>query len=61
LGSNTKPGHWKCPIKNGDEVGDCSFTDMQAKYIEDKLGDIIEKAFTLENHARTIGTMLQKI
>jgi hypothetical protein len=48
FGSETKPGHWKCPIKNGDEVGDCSFTDMQAKDIEEKLGDIIEKAFTLE-------------
>jgi hypothetical protein len=48
LGSVTKPGHWKCPIKNGDEVGNCSFTDMQAKYIEEKLGDIIEKAYTLD-------------
>jgi hypothetical protein len=47
--------------KNGDEVGDCSFTDMQAKDIEEKLGDIIEKAFTLKIHARTIGTMLRKI
>jgi hypothetical protein len=48
LGSKTKPGHWKCPIKNGDKVSDCSFTYMQAKDIEEKLGDIIEKAFTLE-------------
>jgi hypothetical protein len=48
LGSDTKPGHWKCPIRNGDEVGDCSFTDLQAKDIEEKLGDIIEKAFTLD-------------
>jgi hypothetical protein len=48
LGNKNKPGHWKFPIKNGDEVGDCSFTDMQAKYIEEKLGDIIEKAFLLK-------------
>jgi hypothetical protein len=48
LGTEHKPGHWKCPIKNGDEVGDCSFTDMQAKDIEEKLGDIIEKAFILK-------------
>jgi hypothetical protein len=48
FGSDTKPGHWKCPIKNGDEVCDCSLTDMQAKYIAEKLGDIIEKAFTLD-------------
>jgi hypothetical protein len=48
LGSKNKPGHWKCPIKNGDKVGYCSFTDMQTKDIEEQLGDIIEKAFTLE-------------
>jgi hypothetical protein len=48
LDTENKPGHWKCPLKNGDEVGDCSFTDMQAKDIEEKLGDIIEKAFLLE-------------
>jgi hypothetical protein len=48
LGNTRKPGHWKCPIKNGDEVGDCSFTDMQATYIEKKLVPIIEKAFTLQ-------------
>jgi hypothetical protein len=48
LGSDTKPGHWKCPIKNGDEVGDYSFTDMQAKDIEERFGEIIEKALTLD-------------
>jgi hypothetical protein len=48
LGTENNPGHWKFPIKNGDEVGDCSFTDMQAKDIEEKLGGIIEKAFILE-------------
>jgi hypothetical protein len=47
LGAEKKPGHWKCPIKNGDEVGDCSFTDLQAKDIEEKLGTIIEKALIL--------------
>jgi hypothetical protein len=48
LGTMNKTGHWKCPIKNGDEVGDCSFTDEQARDIEEKLGAIIEKAFILE-------------
>jgi hypothetical protein len=46
--TDNKPGHWKCTIKNGDRVGDCSFTDMQAKYIEEKLGAVIEKAFILK-------------
>jgi hypothetical protein len=55
LGIETKPGHWKCPIKNGDEVGDCSFMDMQAKDIEQKLGDIIEKAFTFEKSHKARG------
>jgi hypothetical protein len=48
LSNERKPGHWKCPIDNGDGVGGCSFTDMQAKYIEEKLGPIIEKDWTLQ-------------
>jgi hypothetical protein len=34
--------------KNGDEVSDCGLTDIQAKDIEEKLVDIIEKASTLD-------------
>jgi hypothetical protein len=34
LCNEEKPRHWKCPIKNVDEVGDCSFTYGQAKTIE---------------------------
>jgi hypothetical protein len=61
LGGDTKPGHWKCPIKNGDEVGDCSFTDMQAKDIEEKLGvTLLKRLSRWINPARTIGTRLQK-
>jgi hypothetical protein len=48
LGTENKPGHWKWCIKNGDKVGGCSLTDMQAKDIEEKLGAIIEKALILE-------------
>jgi hypothetical protein len=48
LGDERKPGHWKCPIKNDNEVGDCSFTDMQAEYIEEKSAPNIEKALTLQ-------------
>jgi hypothetical protein len=48
LGTDNKPGHWKCPIKKGDKVGDYSFTDMQAKDIKEKLGGIIEKASLLD-------------
>jgi hypothetical protein len=48
LGTDRKFGHWKCPIKNGNEVGDCSFTDTQSKDIEPKLVTIIEKALVLE-------------
>jgi hypothetical protein len=48
LGTDRKLGHWKCPIKNGNKVGDCSFTDMQSKDIEPKLVAIIEKALILE-------------
>jgi hypothetical protein len=48
LGNDRKPSHWQCPIKNGDKVGDCSFTDMQAKDIGEKLAPIIEKASTLQ-------------
>jgi hypothetical protein len=47
LVNERKHGHSNCPIKNGDEFDDCSVTDMQAKYIEEKLGPIIEKALTL--------------
>jgi hypothetical protein len=48
LGSVTKPGHWKCPIKQQQEVGNCSFTDGQAKKVELKLPDIITKALVME-------------
>jgi hypothetical protein len=48
LGSVTKPGHWKCPVKNQQEVGDCSFTDGQAKKVEQQLPGIIAKALVLE-------------
>jgi hypothetical protein len=48
VGNERKPGHWKCPIKNSDEVGDGSLSDMHAKYIEEKLDPIIEKALTLQ-------------
>jgi hypothetical protein len=34
LGGVTKPCHWKCPVKNQQEVGDCSFTDGQANKVE---------------------------
>jgi hypothetical protein len=43
-----KPGHWKCPIKYGDEISDASFPDGQAKKVEEKLENIIKKALTLE-------------
>jgi hypothetical protein len=52
LGNERKPGHWKCSIKNDDEVGDCRFTGMQAKYIEEKLGSIIEKPLTLQQSCK---------
>jgi hypothetical protein len=48
LGNKEKPGHWQCPIKNGDEVGDCSFTDGQATNSEEKLAPIIAKALTMD-------------
>jgi hypothetical protein len=48
LGSVEKPGHWKCPVKNGEEVGDCSFTDGQSKQVEEQLSHIIDNALTLE-------------
>jgi hypothetical protein len=47
LGSEAKPGHWKCPVKNESEVGDCSFTDVQAKNVELQLPEIIERALKL--------------
>jgi hypothetical protein len=37
LGSESKPGHRKCPVKNESEVGGCNFTDVQAKNMELKL------------------------
>jgi hypothetical protein len=46
--------------KNRDEVGDCSFTDMQAKDIEEKLGGIIEKAFMLEKSRKDDWLEIQK-
>jgi hypothetical protein len=48
LGKPEKPGHWNCPIKDGQEVGDCSFTDVQAKKVEMKLPLSIVKALTFE-------------
>jgi hypothetical protein len=52
LGDDQKPGHWKCPIKNGHEVGGCSFMDGQAKVIEEKLAPIIEKALALQESCK---------
>jgi hypothetical protein len=37
LGNENNPGHWKCPIKNGDEDGDATLKDGQAKKVEEKL------------------------
>jgi hypothetical protein len=48
LGSVINPGHWKYPVKNQQEVGDCSFTDGQAKKVEQQLPAIIVKALVLE-------------
>jgi hypothetical protein len=48
LGNDNKPGHWKCPIKNGDKVSDASFTEGQAKVLEENLAEIIKKVLTLE-------------
>jgi hypothetical protein len=47
LGGEAKPGHWKCPVENENEVGDCSFTDVQAKNVEQKLPEIIDRALKL--------------
>lgn len=49
LGEANKPGPWKCPIKNGEEVGECSFTNVQAKKVEIELQSIIAWCLTLEN------------
>jgi hypothetical protein len=49
LGKSEKPGHWKCPIKDGQEVGDCSFTGVQAKKVDKELPLIIAKVLTLES------------
>jgi hypothetical protein len=48
LGGVTKPGRWKCPVKDQQEVGDSSFTDCQAKKVELQLPAIIAKALVLE-------------
>jgi hypothetical protein len=48
LVNEEKPGHWKCPMKNSDEVGDCSFTNGHEKKIEEKLALIIANALCLE-------------
>jgi hypothetical protein len=48
LGSVMKPGHWKCPVKNQQDAGDCSFIDGQAKKVEHQLPAIIAKAMVLE-------------
>jgi hypothetical protein len=42
LGDENQPGYWKCPVKNGDEVGDASFTDGQAKKVEEKRDGILK-------------------
>jgi hypothetical protein len=47
LGSEAKPGHWKCPVKNESEVGDCIFTDVQANNVEQKLPEIIDQVLKL--------------
>jgi hypothetical protein len=47
LGKPNNPGHWQCPIKDGQEVGDCSFIDVQANRVELKLPQIIAKVLTL--------------
>jgi hypothetical protein len=61
LGDEEKPGHCKCPIKNGNEVGDYSFSDGQAKTIEEKLASIIEKALLLEESRKYDWIELVKI
>jgi hypothetical protein len=60
FGSETKPGHWKCPIKNGDEVDDCSFTDMQAKDIEENLGALLKRLLFWKNHAGRLARCYKK-
>jgi hypothetical protein len=47
LGSEANPRHWKCAVKNESEVVDCSFTDVQAKNVELKLPEIIDRALKL--------------
>jgi hypothetical protein len=46
-GSEAKPGHWKCPVKNESKVRDCSFTYVQANNVELKLPEIIDGALKL--------------
>jgi hypothetical protein len=48
LRSVVNPGHWKCPVKNQQEVGDCSFTDGRANKVEQQLPAIIAKDIVLE-------------
>jgi hypothetical protein len=48
LGKPEKLVHWKCRIKDSQEVGDCPFTCFQAKKVEMKFPLIIAKALTLE-------------
>jgi hypothetical protein len=62
LGKPEKPGHWKCPIKDGQEVGDCSFKDVHAKKVEMKLPLIIAKALILErSKAHQLSTMVKDL
>jgi hypothetical protein len=60
LGNEQKPGHWKCRIKNDDEVGDYSFTDGQATLIEKQLAPVIEKALTLQESRKDYWTKVVK-
>jgi hypothetical protein len=48
MGLPEKKGHWKCPIKNLREVGECKFTDVQTKRVEKVLCIIIDKTMMLE-------------
>jgi hypothetical protein len=47
-GDDKQTGHWKCPIKIWDEVDTASFTDGQAKKVEEKVDGIIRKALAFE-------------
>jgi hypothetical protein len=48
LGSVENPGHWQCSLKNGQELGNCRYTDGQAKRVDEVLAAIIDNDLTLE-------------